>query len=180
MVLGPLLRPLWTLPQCALIIDLWHATSLWVMKAASGMIGDNVDMIGMRCNLMKRVRGLGQCCRTPCIDWTVDTDSHLALHNAYILHAARQCFAKQCKPKKKAWISDHSMNSFDRSAPPCACGQNFDASGVGARCRECLWCGELCKVAKSPSSNCKCGKREYVPYGASLQTKRRCHVCVLK
>ena len=24
---------------------------------ASGMIGDSVDMIGMRCNLMKRVRG---------------------------------------------------------------------------------------------------------------------------
>ena len=45
----------------------------------------------------------------PCVDWTVDVDSHLALQNAYILHAARQCFAKQCKPKKKAWISDHSM-----------------------------------------------------------------------
>ena len=45
----------------------------------------------------------------PCVDWTVDIDSHLALLNAYILHAARQCFATQCKPKKKAWFSDHSM-----------------------------------------------------------------------
>ena len=45
----------------------------------------------------------------PCVDWTVDIDSHLALQNAYILHAAQQCFAKQCKPKKKAWISDRSM-----------------------------------------------------------------------
>ena len=41
------------------------ASSLWVMEnAASGIIGDSVDMIGMRCNLVKRARGLGQCCST--------------------------------------------------------------------------------------------------------------------
>ena len=45
----------------------------------------------------------------PCVDWTVDVDSHLAVQNAYILHAAQQCFAKQGKPKKKVWISDHSL-----------------------------------------------------------------------
>ena len=45
----------------------------------------------------------------PCVDWTADVDSHLALQNAYILHAARQCFPKQCTPKKMAWISGHTM-----------------------------------------------------------------------
>ena len=47
--------------------------------------------------------------QAPCVDLSVDVDSHLALQNAYILHAARQCFASQCKPRKKAWISEHSL-----------------------------------------------------------------------
>ena len=51
--------------QCALIIDLWHATSFWLMeKATSGMIGDSLDVIGMRCNRMKRAQCVGQCCST--------------------------------------------------------------------------------------------------------------------
>ena len=45
----------------------------------------------------------------PCVDWSVDIDSHLALQNAYILYAARQCFVSQCKPRKKAWISERSL-----------------------------------------------------------------------
>ena len=47
--------------------------------------------------------------QAPSVDWSVDVDSHLALQNAYILHAARQCFASQCKPRKKAWISEQSL-----------------------------------------------------------------------
>ena len=50
----------------------------------------------------------------PCVDWIVDVDSHLAVQNAYILHAAQQCFAKQRTPKKKVWISDHSMELVRR------------------------------------------------------------------
>ena len=49
-----------------------------------------------------------------CVDWNVDVDSHLAVQNAYILHAAQQCFAKQRTPKKKDWISDHSMELVRR------------------------------------------------------------------
>ena len=67
-------------------------------------------MIGMLCNLMKRGRRFGAMLqRAPCVDWTVDIDSQLALQNAYMLHAARECVAKQCKPKKKTWISGRSM-----------------------------------------------------------------------
>ena len=59
---------------------------------------------------MKRVRGFGALLQhAPCVDWTVDIDSHLALQNAYISRTTRQYFAKQRKPKKKAWISGHSM-----------------------------------------------------------------------
>ena len=133
--------------QCALIIDLWHATSFWLMeKAASGMIGDSLDMIGMRCNRMKRAQCVGECCST----LPVLTGLLTLTHIWHFINAARQCFAKQCKPKKKAWISDLTRwNSCGRSAPPCECGRNFDASGVGMHCKESLWYGELCKVAKS-------------------------------
>ena len=44
----------------------------------------------------------------PCVDWSVDVDSHLALQNAHILFAAHQCFVKQRQSRKKPWISDHS------------------------------------------------------------------------
>ena len=176
-----LLRPLWTLPQCALIIDLWHATSLWVMeKVASGMIGDSVDMIGMRCNLMKRVRGFGQCCSTLSVLTGLLKLTHIwhvRMHASYTLHG--NVLRNSASRRKRLGFLITRWNSFNRSAPPCECGRNFDASGVGVRCKESLCYGELCKVAKSPFSCCKCGKRECVPCGASLQTKRRCHVFVL-
>ena len=47
--------------------------------------------------------------QAPSVDWSVDVDSHSVLQNACILHAALQCFASQCKPKKKAWISERSL-----------------------------------------------------------------------
>ena len=151
MVLGPLLRHLWTLQQCALIIDLWHATSLWVMeKAATVMIGDSVDMIGMRCNLMKRVRGSGQCCSTlPVLTGllTLTHIWHFRMHTSYTLLG--NVLRNSASQRKRLGLPITRWNSFDRSAPPRECGRNFDASGDGMRCEESLWYGELCKVAKS-------------------------------
>ena len=37
-------------------------------------------------------------------------DFHLAVLYEYILTAATQCFDKQRRPKKKAWISDQSVH----------------------------------------------------------------------
>ena len=181
MMLEPLLRPLLTLPQCALIMDSWPATFSWVMeKGASGMIGGSVDMIEMRYNLLKRVRGLEQCCSMlPVLTGllTLIHIWHCRMHTSYTLLG--NVLRNSASRRKRLGFLITRWNLFGRSALPCECARNFDASGVGVLCKESLWCGEMCKVAESTFSFCKCSKRECVPRGESLQTKRRCHVWVL-
>ena len=134
---------------------------------------DSVDMIGMRYNPTKLVRGFGQCCSTLPMSIGLLTLTRILrcrMHTSCTL--LDNALRNSANLRKKAWISDYSMDSFERSVPPCGCGRIYDAGGDGVLCKEFSWCGELHKEAKSPYSSCRCIEHECVPCVTSSQTIR--------
>ena len=121
------------------------ATSPWLKKkGASGMIGGSVDMIEMRCNLLRRVQGLEQCCSMlPVLIgmWTLIHIWQCRMPTSYTL--LNSVLRNNARRRKKFGFLITRWNLFGGSALPCECGQNFDVSGVGVLCRESLWCGEM-------------------------------------
>ena len=130
----PMLRPLSTLPQCALTIVLWSATSQWVRgKVASGLTGGSVVMIERRCSLSKRVQSSEQCCNKH----HVLTGRLMSIH---IWHCRLLTFCTlldnvlliSVSRGKRLGSLNARWNLFGRNVLLYVCGLTFGASGAGA------------------------------------------------